>query len=632
MCGIAGIISNRDSAESRTEAVERMCAAMVHRGPDDSGIESLDEATLGVRRLAIFDPANGHQPMSTPDGRYTIAFNGAIFNFALLASELADLGWGFRTRCDTEVLLAAYAQWGQSCLLRLRGMFSFAVWDRVAHSLFLARGPFGIKPLYYHWRNDGSLFFASELRALLASRGMPAEIEPNGIGAYLAHLSVPAPETIYRRIRCLCPGQSATWIDGRFSVKTYFSLDENAASESSACTSYGDFVGELRYRLEDTIQAHSIADVPVGAFLSGGMDSSAIVGLMSRYTSTKLKTFTMTFNESEYSERNAARRTSELFGTEHRELLLTGEEVAQSLPTILAKMDQPTGDGINTYFVSRLAAQNGVKVVLSGLGGDELFGGYPSFRQVPGIARYLPLWRSLPHPVRSIVLRLLRRKPTVRMRKLSDFLRYARDLHEVASLQRMVFADSVRLPLLEPATRASVARLGPFHPMLNDFAFEFHKLGPMRSVCAWELRTYMSNVLLADADVFSMANSIELRVPYIDSQLVSWLWAQPEEFVFSPGRYKRALADSVRDLLPATVREQAKLGFLLPFSMWMNGALRPFMEECFSRSSLDACPWLEPKAAQALWRNYTKSKDTRNWSRVWSLAMLLAFVNTRAKP
>jgi len=632
MCGIAGIVSTRDPIESRAAAVERMCAAMAHRGPDGAGAVSRDEATLGSRRLAIFDPPNGQQPMATPDARYTIVFNGAIYNYRELTAELAALGWAFRTKCDTEVLLAAYAQWQSACLARIRGMYAFAVWDALSHSLFLARGPFGIKPLYYHWRCDGSLFFASEMRALLASHGLEPEIEPRAVGAYLAHFSVPAPETLYRHIRSILPGHYAVWRDGQLVIRSHFELGRNSAAGFGRCTQYRDFVAQLRLRLEDTIRAHSLADVHVGAFLSGGIDSSAIVALMSRHSPERLSTFTLTFNESEFSEQEAARRTARLYGTNHHELLITGEDVAKSLPSFLGKMDQPTGDGINIFFVSWLAAQHGAKVVLSGLGGDEVFGGYPSFRQVPALARMLPYWLGLPKAVRGGLLRLLRMRPSVRSRKLADFLGNARDFHELASLQRMVFAESARLPLLEPGTRRIVERQGPFHPMLNDFASEFHDLGPMRSVCAWELRTYMSDVLLADGDVFSMANSIELRTPYIDSRLVGWLWAQPEEFVFSPGRYKRALADAVEDLLPTRVREQSKLGFLLPFSDWMNGPLKPFLDEAFSRSSLEACPWLDARAVQELWRGYLQSNDTRNWSRVWSLAMLIAFVRSRIRP
>lgn len=604
-----------------------MCEAMVHRGPDSHGLASRGQATLGSQRLAIFDTANGQQPMATPDGRYVIVFNGAIYNFHQLQSELGGLGWRFRTSCDTEVLLAAFAQWKEGCLPRLRGMFAFAVWDCVESSLTIVRGPFGIKPLYYHWSTDGSLFFASEIRSLVASRGVAAEVDPCSVGAYLAHFAVPAPETIYRHIRCLRAGELAEWRRGRLVIRSYYNLNKGTgAASADVPLSYPDFIGRLREHLDDSVKAHSIADVPVGAFLSGGLDSSAIVALLRRHISGRLQTFTLTFNEAEFSEQSTASRIAALFGTEHHEHLLTGEEVARRLPSIISKMDQPTGDGINTYFVSKLAAEHGAKVVLSGLGGDEIFGGYPSFSQVPAMARFLPYWRSLPSGIRQGLMSVLRLRSSVRSRKLVDFLTNARDLHELASLQRMVFAEGARLRLLEPGTRRIVQRLGPFHPMLDDFAFQLHEVGPLRAVCAWELRTYLANVLLADGDVFSMANSIELRTPYIDSSLISWLWTQPEDYVFSPGRYKRALADAMSELLPATTRDQTKVGFLLPFAVWMRGPLREFLEESFSKPSLDSCPWLEQSAVQELWRDYLSSNDTRNWSRVWSLAILIAFV------
>jgi len=632
MCGIAGFISTRDSTDTRLRSVDRMVDAMRHRGPDDRGSAAEGPATLGMCRLAIFDPANGHQPIATPDGRHTLIFNGAIYNFHELAAELARLGWTFRTRCDTEVLLAAYAQWGADCLNRLRGMYSFAVWDRTEQQLFLARGPYGIKPLYYHWRDDGGLLFASELRALFASRVLSAEIDPRAVNSYLSYLSVPAPDTLFRRVRSLRPGQYAVWRDGRLEIRSYWSTRSASHGQGEPCGSYGAFVSELRERLDDSVRAHSIADVPVGAFLSGGLDSSAIVALMAKQVTGPLKTFTLVFDEPEFSEQAAARRTATHVGTEHHELRLTGEEVARSMPRILASMDHPTGDGINTYFASRLAAEHGVKVVVSGLGGDELFGGYPSFRQVPLFSRLLPWWRRLPRSARHLLLAPLAARASVRSRKLSDFLANARDFHELASLQRTVFSDGARQALLEPGLRKIAQRMGPFHPMLDDFAFELSDTGPLRSVSSWEMRTYMADVLLADSDVFSMAHSLELRTPYIDPQLVRWLWAQPEEYVYTPGRPKHALADAVAADLPVPTREQEKIGFLLPFSVWMRGPLKPFLDETFSRQSLDACPWLDASAVENLWRDYLQSADWRNWSRIWSLAMLIAFVNAGRHP
>jgi len=351
-------------------------------------------ATIGMRRLAIFDPANGHQPMVSPDGRYSIVFNGAIYNYRALQDELEPLGWVFRTRCDTEVLLAALVHWGEAALERLRGMYAFAFWDRANNSLLAARDAFGIKPLYYSF-DKGRLIFASEVSALLASGEVPDEIDPVAVADYLAWLSVPAPKTIYSKIQSLEAGDRLTFKEGKLNISPAWSFN-GIKDPQEVCGSREEFIRQLRNRLEDSIQAHLLADVPVGAFLSGGLDSAVVVGLMSRASGNALKTFSIGFEEFGFSEADEAETSARYFGAVHHTRILTGDEVARDVGKILAACDQPTGDGVNTYYASETAEQGGVKVALSGLGGDELFGGYPSFQAVPSIARRLPYWRSLP--------------------------------------------------------------------------------------------------------------------------------------------------------------------------------------------------------------------------------------------
>ncbi|AOS45756.1 Asparagine synthetase [glutamine-hydrolyzing] 1 [Lacunisphaera limnophila] len=607
-----------------------MVQRMVQRGPDDQGLMSDGDVTLGMCRLAIFDPANGRQPTTTPDGRFTIVFNGAIYNHRELRTGLEAEGWTFRTHCDTEVLLAAYARYGADCLPRLRGMFAFAVWDTREHTLFAARDPLGIKPLYYARLRDTGLVFASELNALLAGGQIAREIDPAAVGEYLAWFSVPAPRTIYRGIANLPPGHSIV-VDAAGTVLTraWWHLPA-PVQPARVAGNYQDFIHGLRHQLEDTIRAHRVADVPVGAFLSGGMDSTAVVGLMTRQGGPRLKTFSLIFGESGYSEQAGARLAAQTFGTEHHEDLLTGARIAADLPRILATFDQPTGDGINTWYASRLARAGGVTVALSGLGGDELFGGYPSFRDLPRLQALLPLWRRLPRRLRVTLVERLRALPGTRARKLADFLAHARDLHELASLQRRVLPETQRLSLLTPEARRLATRLGPNHPMLEDFAFELIGADPFQIISAWELRTYMADTLLRDSDVFSMAHSLELRVPFVDRALVDWLWPQPAWFKYDPRRAKRALADATADLVPAAIRNRPKQGFTLPFAHWMRAELKPFLDHTFSPGSLAACPWLEATEAQAIWRNYITGQDTRAWSRVWTLAMLIAFANRSA--
>jgi asparagine synthase (glutamine-hydrolysing) len=582
-------------------------------------------------RLAIIDPANGHQPMLSPDGRFQLVFNGAIYNYRELQAGLAARGWNFRTNCDTEVLLAAYALDGAACLPRLRGMFAFAVWDRAEQRLFAARDPLGIKPLYYA-RQPGGVVFASELNALLAGGQVAREIDPTSVGEYLAWFSVPAPRTIYRGIANLPPGHALT-VDaaGRLQTGAWWHLPAPTAPGRVAAN-YHDFVHGLRHQLEDSIRAHRVADVPVGAFLSGGMDSTAVVGLMARSGARRLKTFSLIFGEAGFSEQASARLAAQTFGTEHHEELITGARVAADLPRILASFDQPTGDGINTYYASQTARQGGVTVALSGLGGDELFGGYPSFRDLPRLNRLLPFWRRVPGRLRGAIVEQFRERPGTRARKLADFLTHARDLHELASLQRRVLPETARLSLLAPGVRAATQRLGPNHPMLDDFAFELIGADPFQIISAWELRTYMADVLLRDSDVFSMAHSLELRVPFVDRVLLEWLWPQPAWFKYDPRHQKKALADATADLVPAAIRQRRKQGFALPFARWMLAELQPFLEDTFSPVSLSACPWLQAGEVAAVWQEYKAGHDPRAWSRVWTLAVLIAFANRRSAP
>ncbi|HXA13715.1 MAG TPA: asparagine synthase (glutamine-hydrolyzing) [Opitutaceae bacterium] len=626
MCGIAGFVGNTDAPAAREAAVLRMCAAMWHRGPDDDGLVTQGEATIGMRRLAIFDPANGHQPMATADGRFHLVFNGAIYNHRELRAELESTGYAFKTRCDTEVLLAAFARWGESCLPRLRGMFAFAVWDTRLQNLFLARDAFGIKPLYLHHAGP-RLLFASELNALLTSGAVSTEIDPQAVADYLAWFAVPAPRTIWRGITTLRPGECATFHAGQVYVRSWWTF-QKIPDKIKPCATREDFIQELRAKLEDTIRAHLLADVPVGAFLSGGLDSSVIVGLMQRAGAAQIKTFSIGFDEGEFSEAAFAQRAARHFGTEHHASVLTGRQVAADLEKILASLDQPTGDGINTYYVSRAAHAGGVTAALSGLGGDELFGGYPSFRDIPRLARWLPLWQKLPTAVRNPVLAGLARRG-VRARKLADFLRHARDAHGLAALQRRVFSSSAGSSLLHPDLQATLAVKSPHHPQRTALAAELTGAGLFELISAWESRTYMADVLLRDSDVMSMRHSLELRVPFVDRPLFEWLWRQPAQFKDGRAHPKSVLAAAVADVLPPETLRRKKQGFTLPFPVWMRRELRPFLDETFSTASLARSNLFATGTAQDLWKNFLTGTDTREWSRVWSLAVLVTFANRR---
>jgi len=629
MCGIAGLIAPFLPPEVRGEAVGRMCNAMVHRGPDDEGISTEGDATLGMRRLAIFDPANGRQPMQSPDGRLTLVFNGAIYNFRDLRRQLAG-SWDFRTECDTEVLLAAFARWGEACVPKLRGMFAFAIWDRGARCLFLARDAFGVKPLYFRELPGGGLVFASEIRALNASGAGSSIIDASGVADYLAWMAVPAPRTIYRDIRSLRPGEAARYRGGRLEIAAGWRFSTIAPPER-VCRTREEFLVELRSRLEDSVRAHSLADVPVGAFLSGGLDSASVVALMNRSAGGRLKTFTVDFGESGFSEGKPASETARFLGTEHRTLTLSGTDLASGLDSYLSALDQPTGDGVNTFYASRAAREGGVTVALSGLGGDELFGGYPSFRTTPRFTRLLPAWRAVPAGVRRSVVRRLRRGD-IRRRKLADVLEHASNSVQTGALQRRVLSTSGLESVLSRG--ASVLTEGKYalHPAYAELAADLDPGAVYEVVSAWELRTYMADVLLRDSDVMSMRHSLELRVPLVDRPLIEWLWHQPAAFKGDFRDPKSALRDALGDLLPPSLKNRRKWGFSLPMDLWMRRELRPFLEDTFATANVARSGFFNVASVEANWRAYLQSNDSREWSRIWSLAVLIAFLNRRPTP
>lgn len=446
----------------------------------------------------------------------------------------------------------------------------------------------------------------------------------------MAWLAVPAPRSIYKGIESLGAGESLTFKDGKLTIAptwTFRSMPTNVVP----CGSRVEFVRELRARLEDSIRAHVIADVPVGAFLSGGLDSAVVAGLMSRVSGNALQTFSIGFEEDGFSEADEAEASARYFGAVHHTRILTGDEVARDLDSIFAAFDQPTGDGVNTYYASQAAVQGSVKVALSGLGGDELFGGYPSFSAVPAIARRIQSWRKFPAPLRSLIAGILARGG-IRARKLSDFLLNAKDAHEVASLQRRVFSEGSRHSMLAPDVWAQVSGSSPFHPKLEDLRADVPADDLFNLVSSWEVRTYMADVLLRDSDVMSMRHSLELRVPFIDRPLIEWLWRQPSRFLDDRNSPKSALVEATSDILPPGLLKRKKWGFTLPFPIWMRGELRPFLDDVFSTDSVMKSGLFAAGPVRALWHEFVSGGEDREWSRIWSLAVLVAFVNRRKVP
>jgi asparagine synthase (glutamine-hydrolysing) len=609
MCGIVGILGT-----SPLDIVAAMSAAVAHRGPDDSGlfVDPAAGIALAHRRLSIIDiSACGHQPMSYAGGRYTIVFNGEIYNFAEIRRELEPLGHRFVSHSDTEVVLAAYAEWGEASVQRLRGMFAFAIYDRDAHDardtvLFLARDRFGIKPLYFTVR-DSTLLFASELKALLASGLVPRRLDLETLWFYLSLGSVPQPRTALAGVEMLGAGH-AMKVRRNLSVETtrYWDLSEAAEAWRGEVRGLDaqSAARRLRELLEEATRLHMIADVPVGAFLSGGIDSTAVVGLMTRASGQRIRTFSVGFadDDSVTDERQWARLAARHFDSEHTEVVVTGNEVAGQFDDLVRAIDQPSLDGTNTFLVSQAASRD-LKVALSGLGGDELFAGYPHFRRL----RRAEQWDRRLGPARKIA------------RHVPGGLLHDRDLLAATPAERYatlrnLAGEETKVAMVSPdiAHMATTTMAELYEPLLS---------GARSSVAQTtyvETKRYLADTLLRDADAMSMAWSLEVRPVLLDHRLAEFAFALPDPLKLGAVN-KQVLVDSVRDVLPPELLTRKKTGFELPLQSWLAGPLCERAVEAFSSST--ARSFFSPAFLAATVADLRQRR--RPLIRVWAYLMLI---------
>lgn len=575
MCGIAGIFAYRESAPPVDEQeLLRIREAMVKRGPDGAGLWVSDDGRIGLahRRLAIIDLTDGGaQPMETADGRLRITFNGEIYNYRELRKELEAKGCRFHSASDTEVLLHLYADRGEEMVHTLRGMYAFGIWDARKKSLFLARDPFGIKPLYY--AEDGKTFrFASQVKALLKGGRIDTAPQPAGWVGFGIWGAVPEPYTLYRQINLLPAGSWLRVRSGRMEVPhTYFSINEEfVKAQETALTQPSQEQSEiLGNALRDSIKHHLVSDVPVGIFLSAGLDSGLLTGLAAETSVARLHTLTVGFREYQGTENDEvplAEIVSARYGTRHDTHWITRDDFEQDLDSILAAMDQPTTDGINTYLVSKAASRAGIKVALSGLGGDELFGGYPSFSQVPRLAEWLPFGRPgilAGALLRRLVAPLMGKTVSP---KLAGALEYSGSYSRAYLLRRALFAPWELGQMLDTATIE--AGLHELQPLARLDATVRNLRGRRQRVSALELEWYMRNQLLRDADWAGMAHSLEIRVPFVDVGLFRAL----APFLVSKNPPRKQDATSVlHNTLPQASIARRKTGFITPVREWAGG-------------------------------------------------------------
>lgn len=611
MCGIAGLMSLRGRVADGQAVVERMTAALSHRGPDDDGIFLENSVALGHRRLAILDLSpSGHQPMVSADERFVLVFNGEIYNYRELRSRL---NYPFRSNCDSEVLLAAWQCWGPKCLTELAGMYAFAVWDRHDARLHLVRDRLGIKPLYYY-RTGDHLLFSSEVRSILASGLVPRRLDRDALVDYLRYQCVHQPATIVDGIRMLEPATHAVIARGEMTVERYWSPIPTLTQEGLSETAIRE---KIYVALLKAVERRLVSDVPFGAFLSGGIDSSAIVALMSQLRD-QVSTFSVSFSEEEFSEARYARVIAKKFGTDHHEIILSPEDFLALLPEALDRMDHPSGDGPNTYVVSRATKQAGITMALSGLGGDELFAGYPIFRQCHRLSRATGL-NMVPRWVRSAAGRVAEAlRPGIATRKVSGILAEERiSLTTAYPFYRQVFLDRQIGGLLReshlPANQvAALVRAFSDQPV-------FEVLPLLSQVSILEMSSYMQNVLLRDTDQMSMAHALEVRVPFLDHELVELVLTVPDDIKNST-RPKHLLVESLGGLLPDEVVNRPKMGFTLPYEQWMRRELREFCESHLRR--IADRPAFNAGTILQYWADFISRRPTISWSRLWMLVAL----------
>jgi len=571
MCAISGTLGLAEHA-----VAEAMNRAMAHRGPDGEGVfvDRERAAALAHRRLAIIDPGpGGRQPMATPDGRYRLVFNGEIYNYRELRARLQAEGWRFATEGDSEVLLAAYARWGAACLERLDGMFAFAILDREARTpggarLFLARDRLGIKPLYYT-RCDGVFLFASELKGLLASARVPRRVDAGAVWHYLSLGSVPQPGCILDGVHMLRAGHCMEVSAGlEMRERRWWDLARAAPWQDPAVQRLGAAAAAERTRelLEQATRRHLVADVEVGAFLSGGIDSTAVVGLMSRQAQRRIKTFSLGVADEAPGggELAHARAAARRFDTEHREVIVRGEQVAADFDRLIEALDQPSVDGTNTWLVARAAAEQ-VKVVLSGVGGDELFAGYAHFGVLQRAARWgrwLP--PRLAHPLARVLARMPRAGvPDPALLAVPRAARYL----TLRNLCGVGGAAALAGPGL--AARPAGGDLAAVYaPWLRA------DMDPVRETSRLELGTYLVNTLLRDVDATAMVSGLEVRPVLLDHHLAEFVFALPSRLKLDTAVNKPALVRAVCDLLPGALARRPKAGFELPLRRWLAGPLR----------------------------------------------------------
>ena len=596
---------------------------MIHRGPDDAGVYISPDKKAGLahRRLSIIDLSEAaHQPMCNEDGTIWITYNGEIYNYREIREVLILKGHKFKSNSDTEVIIHGYEEWGiEGLLKKLRGMFAFAIHDSrlTIHDsrLVIARDRLGIKPLYYSY-NNCTFLFASEIKAILASRLVSKEIDPQAVVLFLLYGSISPPKTIYKEISALEPGYFLIISKKGLKKYRYYNLKDAFLDKSLANISEGEAIERVHSCLINTIKCHLVSDVPVGAFLSGGIDSTAIVALMREVENKPIKTVSIIFPDTLYDESKYSKLVAQRFNTNHVEIEINSKDLINHMEKIFYAMDQPTIDGVNTYFVSRATRQAGLKVAMSGVGGDEIFWGYPSFTQIPRLYKFSKILSLIPLG-RKIVRSILRNSNSSRKAKLYSMFSANSSIPEIYLNYRGLFTREQIQELLHPDFAKEVmegAKPVSYLQECSEINDEYNQVSLL------ETTSYMANQLLRDTDVFSMTHSLEVRVPFVDHTLVELLAKLPVRYKAKKDISKRLLVKALNNKLPNEIVHRPKMGFTFPFDLWIRNELKELTEEKLNGTSVLNKPYVTK-----LLKNFYNHKV--RWSRVWSLLVLSQWLN-----
>jgi len=633
MCGICGILG-----EKNQEALHAMVASMHHRGPDDSGEFFSDNASLGMARLSIIDTSPcGHQPMSNPEKTIWIVYNGETYNFKEKRKHLEDLGYQFYSKSDTEVILHLYEHYGDDCVLQMQGIFAFAIYDMrdiKNPRLMLARDHLGIKPVLYS-KIGKNFIFASEMKSILSSGLIHPEFDHEALRLLLTYGSIPQPLTIISGVRMLLPGHRLIIENSIIKDEKYWTIKADTRSIVFQKSNYEELKSILRISLEECVRQQMVSDVPVGAFLSGGIDSSILVAIMARTCKHPVKTFSVGFERGSYhtDEADDAERIAHMIGTDHTRVLVTGQEVAERIHHFASALDQPSIDGLNSYFVS-LSASRSVKVAISGTGGDEIFAGYPWFIQMaqaeafrsshPSIAGLLTTY------ARFFQNKAFDKWNTGAFGRIIDHIRKQEGFLSGYSRGFLIFPARDISRLLSIKTEVHEGR-----EYSRDFFFDVGSTGltVLQKVSALLLKGYTQNQLLRDIDAVSMAHSLEVRVPFLDYRIVELALSLPDNtklgdiskissayVSYRKTGAKRILIDSFKDLLPQDIDHQEKRGFGMPFEIWLKGPLKDIMEDALSSESVRKRGLFEGDAIKLLKKQFYRGKV--GWAQIWLLMII----------